>query len=136
MIIRMLKMEKVLYKDLSYKITGLLFETHKKLSHYRNEKQYADYFENLLNREKIKYVREYKFEDFQYGRDKIRCICDFVVEDKIILEFKAKDYVSKEDYYQVMRYLVTLNLELAMIVNFRQRRLVPKRILNNKYFRS
>ena len=73
-------MDKVVHKELSYQITGLLFETHKTLGRFRNEKQYADYFEKLLKQEGIKYVREYKFEDQQYGQNKIRCICDFIVD--------------------------------------------------------
>jgi len=129
----MLFMDKVIYKKLSYKLNGLLFETHKILGRYRNEKQYSDFFEQLLKREKIKYKREYKFEDHQYGQGKARCICDYIIEDKIILEFKAKDHITKEDYYQVKRYLITLNLQLAIMVNFRQHRVVPKRILNSNY---
>lgn len=124
-------MNKVIYKELSYKINGLLFETHKILGRYRNEKQYSDYFEKILIREKINYIREYRFEDNQFGKDKIRCICDFIINKKIILEFKAKDHITKEDYFQAKRYLVTLNLELAIIVNFRQPRIVPKRVLNS-----
>lgn len=124
-------MEKVIYKDLSYKITGLLFKTHKQLGRYRNEKQYADYFEQLLRGENMPYNREYKFGDQQFGKGKVRCICDFIIDGKIILEFKAKDHISKDDYFQVKRYLSTLNLKLAIIVNFRQPRIVPKRILNN-----
>jgi len=62
----------------------------------------------------------------------VRCICDFIIDDKIIIEFKAKNFITKEDYYQAKRYLVTLNLELAIIVNFRQYRLSPKRVLNSK----
>lgn len=126
-------MEKILYKDLSYKITGLLFKIHKELGHFRNEKQYADYFENLLKKENIKYIREYKFDDHQFGIGKIRCICDFIIEDKVILEFKAKNFISKEDYYQTKRYLLTLNLELGIIINFRQVRLAPKRVLNGEH---
>jgi GxxExxY protein len=127
-------MEKVVYKELSYKITGLLFEAHKELGHFRNEKQYADCFEKLLQREGIKYKREYRFEDKQYNKNEARCICDFIIEDKIILEFKTINYITKRDYYQVKRYLVTLNLKLAIIVNFRQNRLSPKRVLNSSYF--
>jgi GxxExxY protein len=126
-------MEKILHKNLSYRLTGLLFKTHKDLGHYRNEKQYADYFEKLLKDQEIKFAREYSFLDQQYGQNKIRCICDFIIEDKIILEFKAKNFITKEDYYQTRRYLVTLNLELAIIVNFRQVRLAPKRVLNGEY---
>lgn len=126
--------DKVIYKDLSYKITGLLFRVHRELGRFRNEKQYADYFEKLLKDEDIKYQREYGFKDSQYGKDKTRCICDFVVEDKIILEFKSANFISKNDYYQAKRYLITLNLKLAIIINFRQYRLSPKRVLNSDYF--
>ena len=80
-----------------------------------------------------KYGREFRFEDHRYGQEKTRCICDFVVDGKIVLEFKAKDYITKDDYYQTQRYLSILNLELAVIVNFRQKRLVPKRVLNSRF---
>lgn len=123
---------KVVYKKLSYKINGLLFKVHKDLSRYRNEKQYGDYFEQLLKDEKIRYIREFKFIDNKFGQGKVRCVCDFIIEDKIIIEFKAKDHITKEDYYQVKRYLLTLDLKLAIIVNFRQPRIVPKRILNEQ----
>ena len=123
-------MSKIIHKDLSYKINGLLFEVHRELGRYRNEKQYADYFEKLLEKANIKYEREYRFNDQQYGKEKIRCICDFIIEDVIILEFKAKDFIEKKDHYQTKRYLITLNLELAIIINFRDKRLMPKRVLN------
>lgn len=129
-------MPKVIHKELSYKINGLLFEIHKQLGCYRNEKQNADYFEKFLTREKIPYEREYKFIDHQYGKGQIRCVCDFIIDKKIILEFKSKDHLNKEDYYQTKRYLVTLNLELAILVNFRQKRLVPKRILNSNVYKK
>ncbi|MDD4332507.1 MAG: GxxExxY protein [Patescibacteria group bacterium] len=128
--------EKVVHKELSYKITGLLFKAHQDLGICRNEKQYADYFEELLKKEKIKYVREYKFEDKQYGQGNVRCICDFIIDDKIIIEFKAKNFITKEDYFQLKRYLVTLNLHLGILVNFRQYRLSPKRVLNSNYFKK
>ena len=129
-------MDKVIHKELSYKINGLLFQVHKDLGRYRNEKQYSDYFERLLKENSYKYIREYKFTDDQQGIGKIRCICDFIIEDKVVIEFKAKDHITKEDYFQVRRYLITLNLELAIIVNFRQPRIIPKRILNGNYCKN
>ncbi len=128
--------DKLVYKELSYKIVGLLYKTHQELGTFRNEKQYADYFEKLLTKEKIKYVREYRFNDIKYGGNKARCIIDFIIKDKIILEFKTKDFITKADYFQVKRYLVTLNLKLALLINFRQKRLSPKRILNKDFTNS
>jgi GxxExxY protein len=129
-------MDKVIHKELSYLVNGLLFKTHRELGRFRNEKQYADYFEKLLLKEGIEYVREYRFDDNRYGAGKTRCICDFIIAGKIILEFKAKENISKDEYYQVKRYLVTLNLELGIIVNFRQTRIIPKRVLNSSFFKK
>ena len=126
-------MEGVIYKDLSYKIVGLLFKTHKVLGRFRNEKQYADFYENLLKVNNIKYIRKYKFKDQKFGAGNVRCVCDFIIDDKMILEFKAENFITTKDYFQAKRYLVTLNLKLAIIVNFRQFRLSPKRVLNKDY---
>ncbi len=125
-------MDKVVYKDLSYKICGLLYKTHNNLGRYKNEKQYADYFETLLKENKCKYIREYKLAPSFEGEMNGRNICDFVIEDKIIIEFKAKRFLSKEDYYQAKRYLSCMDSRLAILVNFRQKYLSPKRILNNE----
>ena len=129
-------MDKVAHKELSYKIVGLLFNTHKELGRFKNEKQYGDYFEDLLKKENINHVREYRFKGNQNKKDKVRCICDFIIENKIVLEFKTKNFITKEDYYQTKRYLVTLNLQLGIIVNFRQHRLAPKRVLNKEFLKK
>jgi len=126
-------MTNIVHEKLSYEINGLLYKTQNDLGRFRNERQYADYFEKLLNEKEINYKREYRFTDKSNGEKIARCICDFIIRGKIILEFKTKDFIDKEDYYQVQRYLATLNLELAIIVNFRQKRLVPKRVLNSEY---
>jgi GxxExxY protein len=123
-------MDKVIHKELSYKIVGILFEIHKELGRYKNEKQYADLLEKILTREKISHKREFRFVEAQIGNKHVRCICDFIIDGKMIIELKAKDHLLKEDYFQVKRYLTTLNLDLGILVNFRQPRIVPKRILN------
>lgn len=57
---------------------------------------------------------------------------DFIIESKIVLDVKAKKHITKEDYYQILRYLDAANLELGLIVNFRDSYLKPKRVLNSK----
>lgn len=123
-------MGKIIYPDLSYKITGILFKTHNQLGKYCNEKQYADSIENYLLKTGIKFEREkilpIGFEGELKGRNKI----DFLIENQIILEIKAKKIITKEDYFQTRRYLSVLNKKLALLVNFRANYLHPKRILN------
>jgi len=46
------------------------------------------------------------------------------------LEIKAKTIIEKSDYYQIMRYLKILNKKLGLLVNFRNRYLRVKRVIN------
>jgi len=131
----MLKNRNILYPELSYKINSLLFETHNNLGRYRNEKQYADYFEELLKRDGIAYLREYALPPSFNGEKGRRNIIDFIVGDKIIIEFKTKTIITKDDYFQVQRYLVSSNKELGIIVNFRQVTIKAKRVLNTSMFK-
>ena len=129
----MLRINKnILYPELSYKICGFCFYIHNKLGRYRNEKQYGDAFEELLKENKVKYVREKPLLPSFKGEKERRNIPDFIVEDKIIIELKTKPMILKEDYFQMRRYLISHNKDLGLIVNFRQKYLYPKRILNKR----
>ena len=123
--------EKLIYPELSYTICGLCFVAHNKLGKYCNEKQYADALEILLKKNKIHYLRE-KFLPPSFFGEQDRNIPDFLIDDKIILDLKAKRIITKEDYYQMKRYLGAANKKLGIIINFRQNYLQPKRVLNSE----
>ena len=116
--------EKVLYAALSYTITGICFDAHNLIGRFAREKTYGDFIEDALEVKNIPYEREYFISD---TKDRP----DFVIQDSIILEIKAKDIISKEDYYQTQRYLHALNRKLALLVNFRSRYLKPIRVINH-----
>ena len=125
-----IKNKKLLYPELSYSICGLCFKVQNSLGRFRSEKQYGDALEELLKENKIPYNREVRLEASFTGERSGRNIVDFIVDDKVILELKAKRLLLKDDYFQVKRYLVSCNKELGILVNFRQKVLTPKRILN------
>jgi len=52
-----------------------------------------------------------------------------LIDDKIIIELKTKSITSKEDYYQIQRYLQASEMKLGLLVNFRNRYLKPLRIV-------
>ena len=119
--------EKLIYPELSYKITGLLFRVHNNLGRYCREKQYKDAVEEEFKNEGLKYEREKKFIiSKNIGED----LVDFLIDSKIILECKAKSFIVKEDYYQLLRYLKNSGMKLGLLVNFRNKYLRPKRIVN------
>lgn len=124
--------KEIIYPELSYKICGLCFKVHNKLGSYRNEKQYADSLEESLKENNIYYEREFRLPSSFKGEREGRNIPDFVIENKIIVDLKAKPIILKEDYFQMQRYLISYNKKLGIIMNFRQRYLRPKRIVNNQ----
>lgn len=122
--------DKVLYPDLSYKICGLCFNVHNQLGRFRSEKSYADALEDLLKENNINYFREKPFDPAFKSEKTRRNIPDFLIEDKIVLDVKSKRIITKEDYFQMKRYLISGNKKLGLIVNFRQNYISPKRVLN------
>lgn len=125
-------MTRIVESELSYKIMGLCFKVHKKLGRFASERQYSDEFESLLKEIRIEYEREYEIKFFLQDSPAGNRV-DFLIAKKVIVDFKAKSYITKEDYYQMQRYLSAANLELGIIINFRAYRLSPKRVLNGSY---
>ena len=123
---------KVLHPELSYKIVGILFDVHNNLGRFRNEQQYSDAIGLELKKLNIPYKREHHlYKSFEGERDN-RNIVDFIINEKIVIEVKAKRALLKEDYFQIKRYLISSNYELGLLVNFRTKYLAPKRILNQQ----
>ena len=120
---------KLIYPELSYTITGLLFSVHNDLGPYGREKQYGDKVEEKLKEANIPYKREFLIP----GTGNI---LDFVIADKIALEFKVKRMLAPEDYYQMQRYLQESNLRLGLLVNFRNKYIKPVRIIRIDNFKE
>jgi GxxExxY protein len=121
----------IILKELSYKINGICFKVHNNLGRFCSERQYSDKLEKLLKENNFNYKREFEISKLVDSPSGNRP--DFIIENKIILDAKAKKFITKEDYYQMMRYLEASNFQLGLIVNFRNTYLKPKRVINNKY---
>ena len=120
--------EKILHKDLSYQINGLLFKVHNELGRFCREKQYGDAVEQIFTEYNISFERE-KSLPVTYSKHQGTNRVDFTVNNKILLDIKAKPFITKEDYYQMQRYLQAIRYELGLVVNFRNRYLKPIRII-------
>lgn len=127
-----IKRPKIVEKELSYRLGGIFFDIQKELGRFCRERQYGDLFEAKLRDSNLNYQREYPIE---IG-DRKSNLVDFIIEDKILVDLKAKPFITKEDYNQVKRYLEVSGKELGLIVNFRDKHLKPKRVLNSRFVDS
>lgn len=123
--------DKIILKELCYRVNGLLFKTHNELGRFCREKQYGDYFEKLLSQNSVGFEREkpLKVEGIDNERSNV---VDFIIDNELLIDLKAKPMVTKADYYQMQRYLRATGHKLGLIVNFRNSYLKPIRVIRSK----
>ena len=122
--------EKLIYPELSYILMGILFEVHNKLGTKYQEKHYQKAIEIKLKELNIPYKREVKV-NVEFGKENLgEFFIDFIIDNKIILEIKKIWKITQDDIKQVLRYLKAAGLKLAIIANFKHKRLEYRRVLN------
>lgn len=124
--------KEIVEKELSYILVGIFFKIQKDLGRFCKERQYGDALASELEAAHIKFEREYPIEIAERKSNFV----DFLVEERILVELKAKPFVEKSDFYQMQRYLKTGKCRLGLIVNFQDRYLKPRRILNSEFVDS
>lgn len=126
-------MPRIVQAELSYQIVGILFAVHNELGNRYQEKYYQRAVEEGLKQSGIKFKKELQVDLEFNGKNIGKYYLDFLIEDSIVLEIKAIPRIRPKDYKQVLAYLVSNNIELGLLANFRTDRLSYKRILNSKY---
>ena len=121
--------EKILYKDLSYKIVGLAMEVHSKLGYGFLEKVYENAMMVLFHREGIHATQQAPLTVHFEGQVVGDYYADILVEDKIILELKAIEKITDVHRAQALNYLKATGLRLAILLNFGKERLQYERFV-------
>lgn len=112
------KADTFVYKDLSYTIRGLLHEIKKNLGLGHKEMTYEKAFVEELKNRKLVYEREIQIP-ITYRNKKIGVYQpDFVIDDKIIVEFKSVPFLGPREKKQLWGYLKNSKYKLAFLVNF------------------
>lgn len=126
-------MNKIVQKELSYRIVGILFSVHSELGNRFQEKYYQRAVEEALKTNNIAFKKELKV-DLSYNNKKIgKYFLDFLIEKCLVLEIKTVPRLIPKDFKQVLSYLTANNIELGILANFRTEHLTYKRILNSQY---
>lgn len=120
--------EKILHKDLSYKIIGLAMQTHRELGFGFLEKVYENALMVLFRKEIIKAVQQASITVYFQGEVVGEYYADILVGDQIILELKAVDKITEAHKAQALNYLKATGLKLAIILNFGKKGLEYERL--------
>lgn len=118
-----------LYKDLTYKIIGCLYEVHKELGSVHKEIIYHKALALELKNRNISFTEE-KAIDVRYKGIRIGIYKpDFIIDDKVILEIKVVPVLTKAIQDQVYYYVRGTKYKLVLLANFGTSKVGVKRLI-------
>lgn len=121
--------EDYIYKDLTYKIIGCLYEVHKELGNVHKEIIYHKAVAVEFKNRNIPF-REEKSIEVKYKGKRIGLYRpDFIVDDKVILEIKVVPLITKAMQDQVYYYVKGTSYKLVLLANFGTSKVGIKRLI-------
>ena len=118
--------------DLTYRIIGCAMKVHNELGMGFREYIYCRALAIALRMEGISFEREIwlpiHFLEYRIGARR----CDFLCENKVVLELKARRDLSNDDFVQAKNTVERLNQSDGLLLNFGGPNLQTKRIFNSK----
>lgn len=125
-----LRRKDLIYPELSYQITGALFEVFEALGYRYKELHYQRALAKVLKETNIPFKEQVSTPVMFRGEVIGRYIFDFLIDNKIVLEIKRGDNFQHEDIQQVVNYLKSANIKLGILARFSSKGVKTKRILN------
>src|SRR3989338_1229264 len=105
---------KLLYQDLTYKIRGTVFNVYNILGPGHKESVYNKALQKEFTSQNLKFVSEKSLDVF-YKDEKVGVYRpDFIVEDKVLVEIKALDFLAREAKKQLDYYLRGTSYKLGL----------------------
>lgn len=121
--------EKILYRDLSYKIVGLAMQAHTELGYGFLEKVYENALMVLFAENHIFAQQQLPIRVQFHGHIVGEYIADILIENSIILELKAADRLAEVHKAQTLNYLKATGFRLAILLNFGKQKLEYERLV-------
>lgn len=121
--------DKILHKDLSYRVVGSAMQVHNKLGYGFLEKVYENALMVLFRCEGIQAKQQAPITVYFEGEVVGDYYADILVEDEIILELKSSEGIIDAHRAQILNYLKATKVRLAIILNFGKETLEYERIV-------
>jgi len=115
------------HEEITHEILKLAFKVHKTLGFGFLEKVYQNALVIELEKSGLKVTAERPINVHYDGKVVGEYIADLIVEDKVIVELKATEELSKKFEVQLVNYLTATGLEVGLLLNFNKERLQYKR---------
>lgn len=121
-----------LYADLTERVIGCAIKVHRALGPGFLESVYENALAIELEREGVQFGRQVEVKLTYAGRVVGVHRLDMLVEDKVVVELKAKDQIAEADKATTLSYLRATGKCLGLVINFGRPRIEVKRLGNTR----
>ena len=119
----------LLYADITYKVRGAFFNVYNELGFGHKEQVYQKALVKEFTELTIPFKRELNIKVKYKGEAVGNYIPDFVIDEKIVIEIKAVEWMVKSFETQLLHYLKSTGFKLGILVNFGSPKLYIKRLI-------
>jgi GxxExxY protein len=118
------------HSELTGKIIGCAMKVHRTLGNGFQEAVYQKCLAIEMENMGLKFSRELEMEIYYEGINVGVRRVDFLVENLIMVELKAKSSLDDLHFAQALNYLEAYKLETGLLINFGSKSLEFKRVTN------
>ena len=123
----------MIYKEITGEIIGCAMEVHRTLGPGFHEYVYQRALEIEFNKKNIKHNKEFDIKIFYKGEYIALRGVDFLVDDTVTVEIKARNELEDVHWAQSINYLETSSYPIGLLINFGAKSLQFKRLYNKKF---
>ena len=121
----------LLHEELTNVIIKTFYEVYNELGYGFLEKVYQNSLYLELKNKGLKVEAQKRLTVYYKGTEVGEYYADLIVEDKIILELKAADYIVKDFENQILNYLRATDCEVGLLLNFGKKPEFKRKIFEN-----
>src|ERR1700722_8652210 len=123
------KVENFLYEKESYEIRGACFDVWKKFKGMFKESIIDNALTVAMENRGLKVESQKRISVFFEGKKVGTYVPDKIIEEKILMELKSKEFATKQDLETFWNYLTGSEYKLGFFVNFSPTKLIIKRVV-------
>jgi len=124
--------EEYKYSAITGKIIGCAMEVHRYLGNGFQEIIYQRALAIEMSRQGLNFAQEFVMTVFYKGEYVGKRRVDFMVEDVVSVEIKARTELDDVHLNQAINYLEIYHIETGLLINFGAKSLQFKRLINTK----
>jgi len=119
------------FQELTGEVIKTFYEVYNELGYGFLEKVYQNALYLELKSKGFEVEAHRKIKVFYKGQEVGFYIADLIINDTLILELKACDYLTDDCEYQLLNYLKATECEIGLILNFGKKAEFRRKVFHN-----